>query len=154
MEEFHDLPARFGASFPANGMRVLAVKAYPENGCTNITRPPVPTKSEDSNARWAVLIARWVHQVQAWNVHLIDTFTWFTTFHIFRYDCSFEVKVRNAQAAGYAAAIVYNLNSNDLGKKNNISAIATRITYSLFCSFYSIFSFQNKCPQMIRTTST
>lgn len=57
MEEFHDLPARFGASFPANGMRALAVKSIPENGCTNITSP---NKSEDVNARWVVLIARFV----------------------------------------------------------------------------------------------
>lgn len=34
-----------------------------------------------------------------------------------RYNCSFETKVRYAQAAGYAAAIVYNINSNDLGEK-------------------------------------
>lgn len=60
MEEFHDLPARFGASFPANGMRVLAVKSNPENGCANMTGPPNSTKTEDANARWVVLIARLV----------------------------------------------------------------------------------------------
>lgn len=34
----------------------------------------------------------------------------------FRYNCSFEVKVRNAQAAGYDCAIVRNVNSSDLGE--------------------------------------
>lgn len=30
-------------------------------------------------------------------------------------NCSFEQKVRNAQAAGYAAVIVHNVGSEDLG---------------------------------------
>ncbi|XP_058119134.1 E3 ubiquitin-protein ligase RNF13 isoform X2 [Anopheles coustani] len=33
---------------------------------------------------------------------------------IARYNCSFEVKVRNAQQAGYALAIIHNVGSNDL----------------------------------------
>ncbi|KFB41403.1 AGAP002028-PA-like protein [Anopheles sinensis] len=33
---------------------------------------------------------------------------------IARYNCSFEVKVRNAQQAGYAMAIIHNVGSNDL----------------------------------------
>lgn len=77
MEEFHDLPARFGASFPANGMRVLAVKSFPDDGC-NYIDPPPKNISEYANARWAVLIARLV--LQKYNcgavcgVHAIESF--------------------------------------------------------------------------------
>ena len=33
-----------------------------------------------------------------------------------RYNCSFEDKIRNAQKAGFAAVIVHNVGSNDLGE--------------------------------------
>ena len=32
-----------------------------------------------------------------------------------RYNCSFEEKIRYAQAANYSAAIVHNVNSSELG---------------------------------------
>lgn len=42
---------------------------------------------------------------------------------IVRYNCSFEIKVRMAQLAGYDAAIVYNLQSNELGKPDKNSEL-------------------------------
>lgn len=56
MEEFRDLPARFGGSLPINGLRVAPVQGDPSDGCHSMTRPPdinstVPIK-------WVVLIAR------------------------------------------------------------------------------------------------
>lgn len=83
VEEFHDLPSRFGTAFPINGLKGFATYANPANACEPISPPPDDTKS-----KWIVLIQRG--------------------------DCSFEQKVRNAQAAGYSAAIVHNVGSDDL----------------------------------------
>lgn len=84
-EEFRDLPARFGAPIPLSGMRVLAVESEPKDGCGNIA-PPL--KNQNNNNKWVVIIRR--------------------------YNCSFEDKVRHAQTAGYSAAIIYNIGSDDL----------------------------------------
>uniref|UniRef100_A0A336MYN0 CSON006470 protein n=1 Tax=Culicoides sonorensis TaxID=179676 RepID=A0A336MYN0_CULSO len=85
IEEFPDAPARFGAEIPASGLRVLAIKGNPENGCGKIEPPPNITIR---HLQWCVVVAR--------------------------YNCSFEAKIRNAQAAGYDAVIVHNVGSNEL----------------------------------------
>uniref|UniRef100_A0A182VZ33 RING-type domain-containing protein n=1 Tax=Anopheles minimus TaxID=112268 RepID=A0A182VZ33_9DIPT len=82
IEEFRDLPATFGGDIPDSGLKVLADKADPPDGCMEMRPAP------NATSKFAVVIAR--------------------------YNCSFEVKVRNAQQAGYAMVIVYNVGSNDL----------------------------------------
>lgn len=82
IEEFRDLPGTFGGEIPDTGMKVLADRADPADGCSEMRKPP------NSTSKFAVVIAR--------------------------YNCSFEEKVRNAQKAGYAMAIVHNVGSNDL----------------------------------------
>lgn len=42
---------------------------------------------------------------------------------IARGECSYEVKVRNAQASHYSAVIVHNVNSSDLGRNYMIKNI-------------------------------
>lgn len=96
IEEFPDAPARFGEEIPASGLRVLAIKGVPENGCGTLAPPP--TNYTIRHLEWCVVVAR--------------------------YNCSFETKVRYAQAAGYSAVIVHNVGSNEVkssffGKKNN-----------------------------------
>uniref|UniRef100_A0A1Y9H2I6 RING-type domain-containing protein n=1 Tax=Anopheles dirus TaxID=7168 RepID=A0A1Y9H2I6_9DIPT len=83
IEEFRDLPATFGGEIPDSGMKVLADRADPPDGCS--TMQPAPS---NVTSKFAVVIAR--------------------------YNCSFEIKVRNAQQAGYAMVIVHNVGSNDL----------------------------------------
>lgn len=56
IEEFRDLPARFGAPIPINGMKVLAIESNPADGCASIDPPP---KNHSNNVKWAVLIARY-----------------------------------------------------------------------------------------------
>lgn len=82
IEEFRDLPATFGGEIPDSGLKVLADKSDPPDGCSEMRPAPNVT------SKFAVVIAR--------------------------YNCSFEVKVRNAQQAGYAMVIVHNVGSNDL----------------------------------------
>lgn len=84
-EEFHDMPAKFGGIIPSEGIKGMAVYANPPVACQKIQPPPNIT---DYNGNWIVLIRR--------------------------YNCSFEIKVRMAQEAGYDAVIVHNVDSNEL----------------------------------------
>ncbi|XP_078039090.1 E3 ubiquitin-protein ligase RNF167 isoform X2 [Augochlora pura] len=84
-EEFRDMPARFGGFIPSEGIKGMVVYADPPTACHEIQGPPNTT---NYNGNWIALIAR--------------------------YNCSFEIKVRMAQKAGYDAAIIHNVNSNEL----------------------------------------
>ncbi|XP_076635939.1 E3 ubiquitin-protein ligase Godzilla [Colletes latitarsis] len=84
-EEFRDMPAGFGGLIPSEGIKGMVVYADPPTACHDIQSPPNIT---NYNGNWIVLIAR--------------------------HNCTFEVKVRTAQKAGYNAAIIHNVNSNEL----------------------------------------
>lgn len=86
IEQFHDLPAQFGAVIPPEGLKYLAYEARPKDGCNPINPP------DDDQL---ILL----HQ---------------KIVVIARNNCTFEEKIRNAQKAGYDAAIVYNVDSNEL----------------------------------------
>lgn len=86
VREFRDMPASFGPEVPEEGLVGFLVVGEPRHGCTPISPPPL--NETNYTKKWIVLLAR--------------------------YDCRFEVKVRNAQLAGYHCAIVHNVNSSDL----------------------------------------
>ena len=65
----------------------LVTMGNPPYGCGPLAPPPlIPKTTRPSFARWVVLL--------------------------YRYNCTFSEKVLNAQAAGYAAVIVMNIDSD------------------------------------------
>ncbi|KAI8129480.1 E3 ubiquitin-protein ligase RNF13 [Lucilia cuprina] len=89
IEEYNDMPAQFGPSLPPNGIKVFAIPAVPhEEACDKISPPP--KSFYPNNAKFAAIIQRG------------------------GVDCTFELKVRNAQAARFDAVVIYNNESDDL----------------------------------------
>ncbi|XP_011184985.1 E3 ubiquitin-protein ligase Godzilla isoform X2 [Zeugodacus cucurbitae] len=90
IEQYNDLPAQFGPSLPANGIKVFAIPAAKDNYACDPLDPP-PRQGYPKNSKFVVIIERGGGT-----------------------NCTFEKKVRNAQAASYDAVIVFNDKGDDL----------------------------------------
>ncbi|CAI9169978.1 unnamed protein product [Rangifer tarandus platyrhynchus] len=82
--DFEDLPALFGAPLAPGGVRGYLMEAKPANACHPIQGPLL-----GNGSLGAIVLIR-------------------------RYDCTFDLKVLHAQRAGFEAAIVHNVRSDDL----------------------------------------
>ncbi|XP_037949270.1 E3 ubiquitin-protein ligase RNF13-like [Teleopsis dalmanni] len=88
IEEYNDMPAAFGPSLPSSGLKYIGKQTNPFQGCTKID--PINKGRYASNSQFVAIIERGGD------------------------NCSFELKVRNAQEARYDCVIVYNNKSDDL----------------------------------------
>lgn len=117
---FEDRIALFGSALPKDGIMGVLVASHPANACTTIDPPPpLPPSFNATTTKFVVLIKR--------------------------YDCNFDIKVLNAQQAGYDAAIVHNIYSEILLNMNySNETIAEQINIpSVFTSYYASHILRN-----------
>ncbi|XP_025223007.1 E3 ubiquitin-protein ligase ZNRF4 [Theropithecus gelada] len=89
--DFADLPALFGVPLAPEGIRGYLMEVKPANACHPVEAPRLGNRSLG-----AIALIR-------------------------RYDCTFDLKVLNAQRAGFEAAIVHNVHSDDLVSMTHVS---------------------------------
>ncbi|CAN9500910.1 unnamed protein product [Ophioblennius macclurei] len=116
-ENFDDLPARFGYRLPSEGLKGFLIGARPENACEPIEPPP----RDNLTGAFIVIIKR--------------------------FECNFDIKVLNAQKAGYKAAIVHNVDSDDLISmgSNDVDIMKQIIIPSVFVSEATANSLKDDC---------
>ncbi|XP_053956311.1 E3 ubiquitin-protein ligase Godzilla isoform X1 [Anastrepha ludens] len=123
IEEYNDLPAQFGPTLPANGIKVYAIPAENDHyACGPINVPPSRDgETYPKTAKFVSIIERGGGE-----------------------NCTFEKKVRNAQASGYDAVIIYNNNGDDLEQMSakNSSGIRIPAVFVGQSSGISLVSFQ------------
>lgn len=111
VEIIDSVSAAFGPPITDDGFEGYIVLSNPIGGCTKIEKPPTNISYVDPD-QWIVLIKRTPSASG---------------------NCSFDLKVRNAQLAGYKAVIIYNSESDTLLKMSSSGQYDIRIP-SVFIS--------------------
>eukprot|EP00191_Tetraselmis_sp_GSL018_P004220 CAMPEP_0177610798 /NCGR_PEP_ID=MMETSP0419_2-20121207/20028_1 /TAXON_ID=582737 /ORGANISM="Tetraselmis sp., Strain GSL018" /LENGTH=280 /DNA_ID=CAMNT_0019106241 /DNA_START=598 /DNA_END=1436 /DNA_ORIENTATION=- len=99
LDPFSDLPADFGPRIPPQGVSGLLKVAVPEDACQSLRNKPVfeprvfVEETPHTSSDVAVVSQPWIALISRSQGH--------------QENCTFDVKVRNAQRAGAIAAIVY-----------------------------------------------
>ncbi|CAF0746455.1 unnamed protein product [Brachionus calyciflorus] len=122
---FDSLAASFGPNIPDDGFEGYINAARPLTGCSKIEPPP--NVSFVDPTKWIAIIQR--------------------TPSIFG-NCSFDVKVHNAQLAGYSAVIIYNSESDSLIKMSsggyyNIKIPAVFVGHSTGIQILKYYTYEN-----------
>lgn len=126
LNSYDDLASGFGPNLPDEGFQGYIAIAKPLDGCTRIERPP--NVSYVNPHSWIALIQRTPGS---------------------RSNCTFDLKVYNAQQAGYSVVIIYNVESDTLIKMSSSGLYSIKIP-SVFVGqttaneIKAFFTYQNK----------
>jgi E3 ubiquitin-protein ligase RNF13 len=131
--DYDDSSAAFGPRVPANGFKGYIVVASPYHGCSKLKSPPNVSFVDPS--QWIALIKRTPKNFE---------------------NCSFDVKVFNAQQAGFKAVIVYNSDSDNLitmssSGQNTIKIPSVFVGFSSGNDLGAYYSYENNGSYVLIT---
>ncbi|KRT79222.1 hypothetical protein AMK59_7177, partial [Oryctes borbonicus] len=105
LDDFKDMPSAFGGEIPYEGLQARVRYADPADGC----QPLQPTPNYTSTLKWVALVSR--------------------------SNCTFEMKIRNAQSANYDGIIVHNIGSDYIEEMSVKNATGIEIP-SVFIGYH------------------
>jgi len=136
LNSFDDMTAAFGPHLPDDGFEGYIAVANPIAACSKIESPP--NVSYVNPKRWIALVQRSAGMFS---------------------NCTFDVKVYNAQQAGFSAVIIFNSDSDNLIKMSssgqfNVKIPSVFVGYSSGMELKESYTYVNKTFVNISTDDT